>query len=687
MQSYYVGLLYRHGLPWVPVLLFLLLFCLKRNRHRGAWTILIPMIAFWGVAEGVGRLFGRTIFHELHSHLYTVTMHSFVIGFAGLWATSYVLKRKSRFLNLLGGLLIMTTMAGIAALFLGQFKWIFMGGGAGLTGAAACVLLPSMALAAWRCHGQYRPVRFMLWLLPLCILLATLWVYPYDKAISCAIRWTARAYGFHVSNWQWFHNILFGSILGIELGMGAYIMALPFLLFAFFSRFYRERLQSVFRLEPRAPEKPEAAGVSKTKVLVTTVCVVFSLLLGSGITFRNAALSQKEAPVAPGDVVVQLEPMQPIFPSIVNYYSPQRLQLSRWPQEALKALPELQSKKPLYGVLEVGTGPDRKITVLLDEKEGEEPRIYVDLNNDENLTNDGLGQWSRDSGSTLGLSVVSIQVDYASGPLPYHFDFYRFTDRLRDFLLYYRNAGRQGEAELDGETYQVMVIDENADGQFDDLANGTLLVDLNQNGKLEGNSDSAEHYEIRNPFNVRGKVWEVVSVSPEGTRLHLRPSLYSVPEKRYLDEGYAAVPFVAAGLHDETIDLQEEAKDTKLLLLDFWASWCGPCRAEFPHLKKLHAQYGNKGLKIIGVNLDSDREAALKAAQESGLDYPHVFDGKGWSSEIAALYRVRGIPATFLMDKDLNIVAKGLRGDALELKAKELLGEGEALNKAWTPMP
>jgi hypothetical protein len=110
------------------------------------------------------------------------------------------------------------------------------------------------------------------------------------------------------------------------------------------------------------------------------------------------------------------------------------------------------------------------------------------------------------------------------------------------------------------------------------------------------------------------------------------------------------------------------------VLLDFWASWCGPCREEFPYLRRLHAGYKNRGLRILGVNLDSNRDAAQRVAQENGLDYPHVFDGLGWKNAVAVQYRVHAIPQTYLLDNNLNIVAKNLRGPGLEQKIAALLG-------------
>jgi len=145
---------------------------------------------------------------------------------------------------------------------------------------------------------------------------------------------------------------------------------------------------------------------------------------------------------------VKLTPVQGVMGKIVNYYRPGQIPLSPEPQESLTAEPEYHAEQPLYGAIEAGDGDDTMVMLVVDEIEGETPRIFVDRNNDEDLSNDGDGAWDRTSGSTLGLSNVTIDVDYPKGPVPYTFEFYRFTTRLRDAVLYYRNSGREGELEV-----------------------------------------------------------------------------------------------------------------------------------------------------------------------------------------------------------------------------------------------
>ena len=110
----------------------------------------------------------------------------------------------------------------------------------------------------------------------------------------------------------------------------------------------------------------------------------------------------------------------------------------------------------------------------------------------------------------------------------------------------------------------------------------------------------------------------------------------------------------------------------KVVLIDFWASWCGPCRAENPNNVKLYNKYKSKGFEIYGVSLDKKREDWLEAIKEDGLTWVHVSDLKYWDSEAAALYKIEAIPATVIIDKEGKIVAKNLRGAELETFLKKL---------------
>ena len=111
----------------------------------------------------------------------------------------------------------------------------------------------------------------------------------------------------------------------------------------------------------------------------------------------------------------------------------------------------------------------------------------------------------------------------------------------------------------------------------------------------------------------------------------------------------------------------------KYTLLDFWASWCGPCMGEVPALKEAYAAYHDKGFEIFGVSLDNNKERWTAAIENNGMNWIHVSDLQGWQNAAAAEYGVRSIPANFLIDAEGKIVATGLRGDELKAKIAELL--------------
>ncbi|MFC2096470.1 redoxin domain-containing protein [Bacteroidota bacterium] len=110
----------------------------------------------------------------------------------------------------------------------------------------------------------------------------------------------------------------------------------------------------------------------------------------------------------------------------------------------------------------------------------------------------------------------------------------------------------------------------------------------------------------------------------------------------------------------------------KYVLLDFWASWCRPCRVENPHLVKSYQKYHEKGFEIFQVSLDKKRESWVNAIESDHLNWVHVSDLQYWNSSAAKLYQVQAIPASFLLDKNGKIIAKNLRGDILEAKLSEI---------------
>ena len=111
----------------------------------------------------------------------------------------------------------------------------------------------------------------------------------------------------------------------------------------------------------------------------------------------------------------------------------------------------------------------------------------------------------------------------------------------------------------------------------------------------------------------------------------------------------------------------------KYILLDFWASWCGPCRSESPFILKAYNKFKNKNFEVVAVSLDDDREKWIKAIEQDGMPWIQLSDLAGVQNKVAVQYGVRAIPQNFLINPEGKIVAKDLRGEDVEKKLSELI--------------
>jgi len=131
--------------------------------------------------------------------------------------------------------------------------------------------------------------------------------------------------------------------------------------------------------------------------------------------------------------------------------------------------------------------------------------------------------------------------------------------------------------------------------------------------------------------------------------------------------------FAFTDLEGNEVDLAK-MKD-KVILIDFWATWCGPCVAEMPNVIETYNKHNEAGFDVIGVSLDEDKAALKQFIERNKMPWPQYFDGKGWANEIAQRFGIGSIPATFLIGKDRKVVASNLRGEALEEAVTEALGK------------
>ncbi|MES2112994.1 MAG: TlpA disulfide reductase family protein [Bacteroidota bacterium] len=184
---------------------------------------------------------------------------------------------------------------------------------------------------------------------------------------------------------------------------------------------------------------------------------------------------------------------------------------------------------------------------------------------------------------------------------------------------------------------------------------------------LQGVAYSSDYPEIMELYNSLGAKVKATESGKKFAEL--------LPKLKNVALGATAPEFAEADTAGKVINLSSFRG--KYVLIDFWASWCGPCRAENPNVVKAYNKYKNQKFTILGVSLDKPdaKDKWLGAIHKDGLAWTHVSDLKFWDSKAAGLYAVRGIPQNFLLDPDGKIIAKNLRGDDLNNKLEELFGK------------
>jgi len=339
---------------------------------------------------------------------------------------------------------------------------------------------------------------------------------------------------------------------------------------------------------------------------------------------------------------------------LTTSYYPQAVQLSSDPISGLTE--PTYSGTPTYASM---TLAGRSFALVLD-RDGSNGKLYVDADESKVLSPVDWMQRLWD-GSYVGSASFQLRASDGNGVRAYHL-FLVWSPTTPTVIIYFRDNYQEGRIELGGVRYKIAIIDENSDGMFDDLEHDLLLIDLDRDGELLASSDSHERYWLNAPFNIDGTVYAAASVSADGSKIVIDKSDAWVEPKVPLAVGFPAPDFSVVDADGEKLSLS--SLEGKIVVLDFWASWCAPCLDELPHVEAIAKDYADRGVVVIGVDLDRDEGAFTGVVSYFGLTYRQVLDGA--DGKVSSLYRVSGIPMTYLIDRDGIIRGKGLRGDDLK---------------------
>lgn len=339
-------------------------------------------------------------------------------------------------------------------------------------------------------------------------------------------------------------------------------------------------------------------------------------------------------------------------------YRPNGAQLSE-DDSVVKVAPDgLES--PKYGTLDYA---GNSWAFILDERENGH-KLFVDTNGDGDLTNDPEATWASKKVGEFqqfsGNARIALDEQRSGAIGLYMFD--PKDERranVKGKVFFYADFGAEYTFELDGKEFSVF------EAGFP-TKRSSYAIDRDGNGQI---SSQLERARVDMPFNFTGTTYVFKLEHGKLLLEKAEEELERAPLPPDLSVGKPALEFTATTLSGEEVNFPKDFAGS-IVMLDCWATWCGPCIREIPNMKEAYAQWHEEGYEILGVSFDSEGQddAVKEFLEEKELPWPQIFEGKGWDNAIGRMHDVSGIPFVLLVDGDSGkIIAteRSLRGEGL----------------------
>jgi thiol-disulfide isomerase/thioredoxin len=311
--------------------------------------------------------------------------------------------------------------------------------------------------------------------------------------------------------------------------------------------------------------------------------------------------------------------------------------------------PHYQSTTPQYFQLPLENGKGTVyIAVVADEAATQGPLLYIDTNNNGDLTDDGVFRWEPGDDGRLQMDVTIPSVFAKEGALLLRFKLTRVVwprgAKWTPVYVVLPEYSRVGHLQVGSKRYLLVIHNH---GGFADTNQLTLGIDLDQDGKIEDSALSDEEFEGSEPFNVAGESYVISHMSERGDQVLIKVSPDKVQPRRRLRIGSMA-PEIALPMFEGKSTRLSDYRG-KVLLLEFWTTYCSPCIAMLPELKALYGRWNRAAFEIIGISLDETRKSkspedlVRSFVSEHQIPWPVAIGGKGMESDIVQTYNLAGV--------------------------------------------